>query len=110
VAATGAGAENTYFAVVISLPADPLHRSVGITDHLGVRNTALCAHFSGYVVRITLASTFIEVSTDREIAVMRKTTGRLNVELAPAREMVDKHHAWEYARTRWLGHVVMGVP
>jgi hypothetical protein len=42
--------------------------------------------------------TFIEVSADREIAVMRKPTGRLSVELAPAREVVDKHHAWKEAR------------
>ena len=82
--------------------------SIGIADHLGVRNAAIGAHFCGYVIRIALARTFIEVSADREIAVMRKPTGRLNVELAPAREVVDKHHAWKEARTRRFGPRTIG--
>ena len=63
------------------------------------------AHFGGDVVRVTLARTLIEVSADREIAVMREPTRRLNVELAPAREVVDKHDARKVARARRLGHI-----
>jgi hypothetical protein len=36
---------------------------------------------------------------------MREPPRRLDVELAPAREMVDEHHAREGARTRRLGHI-----
>ena len=103
--ATGAGAENADLAVVTGLRADPLHRGLGIADHLGVGNAAVGAHLGGDVVRVALARTLIEVGADREIAVMREPTRRLNVELAPAREMVDKHYARKGARTRRLGHI-----
>src|ERR1019366_4870166 len=105
VAAAGAGAENADLAVVIGLRAHPLHGGLGIADHLGVGNAAVGANFGGDVIRVALARTLIEVSADREIAVMREPARRLDVELAPAREMVDKHHARKGARTRRLGHV-----
>src|SRR5216684_2229391 len=105
VAATGTGAEHADLAVVIRLRAHPLHRGLGIADHLGVGNAAVGAHFGGNVVRVALARTLIEVSANPEIAVMREPTRRLDVEFAPAREMVDKHDARKEARTRWLGHV-----
>src|SRR6266849_5781168 len=89
VPATGTGAENADLAVVIGLRAHPLHCGLGIADHLGVGNAAVGAYFSGDVVRVALARTLIEVGADREIAVMREPTRRLDVELAPAREMVD---------------------
>src|SRR6266403_2296172 len=105
VPATRTGAENADLAVVIGLRAHPLHCGLGIADHLGVGNAAVGAHFGGDVVRVALARTLIEVSADREIAVMREPTRRLNVELAPAREMVDKNDARKGARTRRLGHI-----
>src|SRR5450631_1459418 len=40
VAAAGAGAENPDLAVVITLRAHPLHRGLGVADHLGVGNAA----------------------------------------------------------------------
>src|SRR5438552_6141635 len=105
VPATRTGAENADLAVVVGLRAYPLHCGLGIANHLGVGNAAVGAHFGGDVVRVTLARTLIEVSADREIAVMRESTRRLNVELAPARKMVDKRHARKGARTRRLGHI-----
>src|SRR5206468_4141672 len=47
----------------------------------------------------------IEVGADREVAMMREPTRRLDVELAPSREMVDQHHARKAARTRRLGDI-----
>src|SRR5271165_7103545 len=88
---TRAGAEETNLAVVIGLRAHPRHGGFGIADHLGV------------VAAATLA--LVQVRADREMAVMREPTRRLDVELAPARKMVDKHDARKGARTRWLGHV-----
>src|SRR6266566_2314726 len=38
---TGTGAENADLAVVIGLRAHPLHRGLGIADHLGVGNAAV---------------------------------------------------------------------
>src|SRR5450755_1421344 len=102
---TRTGAENADLAIVIGLRAYPLHCGLGIADHLGVGNAAVSAHFGGDVVWVALARTLIEVSADREIAVMREPTRRLNVELAPAREMVDKHNARKGAWTRRLGHI-----
>src|SRR5713101_3706050 len=86
VPATRTGAEDADLAIVTGLRAYPLHCGLGIADHLGVGNAAVGV--GGDVVRVALASTLIEVSADREIAVMREPTRRLNVELAPAREMV----------------------
>jgi hypothetical protein len=105
VPATGTGAEKADLAIVIGLRAHPLHCRLGIADHLSVGNAAVGAHFGCDVVRIALSRTLIEVGADREIAVMREPTRRLDVELAPARQMVDKHHAREGARTRRLGHI-----
>jgi len=68
-------------------------------------NAAVGAHLGGDIVRVALARTFIEVDANREIAVMREPTRRFNVELAPAREMMDKHYARKWARTRRLGHI-----
>jgi hypothetical protein len=90
---------------VIGLRAHPLHCRLGIADHLGIGNAAVGAHLGGDIVRVALSRTLIEVGADREIAVMREPTRRLDVELAPAREMVDKHHARKGARTRRLGHI-----
>ena len=103
-----AGAEKTNLAVVIGLRAHPLHGGFGIADHLGVGNAAFGAHLGADVVRVGVAAStlaLVEVGADREIAVMRQPTRRLDVELAPAREMVDKHDARKGARTRWSGHV-----
>src|SRR5438876_3491592 len=57
VPATRTGAENADLAVMVGLPAHPLHRSLGIADHLAVGNAALGAHFGGDVVRVALART-----------------------------------------------------
>src|SRR6202048_4516560 len=105
VPATRTGAEKADLAVVIGLRAHPLHSGLGIADHLGVGNAAVGAHFGGDVVRVALSRTLIEVSADREIAVMREPSRRLNVELAPAREMVDKNDARKGAWTRRLGYI-----
>ena len=79
VPATGAGAEKADLAVQIGLRAHPLHRGLGIADHLGVGDAAVGTHFGGDVVRVALARTLIEVSADREIAVMREATSCLDV-------------------------------
>ena len=95
-------------AVVIGLRAHPLHGGLGVADHLGVGDAALGAHLGGDVVRVAVAAAtlaLVEVGADREIAVMREPARRLDVELAPAREMVDQHDARKGARTGWLGHV-----
>src|SRR5450631_3455009 len=92
-------------AGTVGLRSHPLHCSLGIADHLGVGNTAVGAHFGGDVVRVTLARTLIEIGADREIAVVCQPTGRLDVELAPAREMVDKYYARKRARAGRLGHI-----
>ena len=102
VPAARAGADKTNLAVVIGLRAHPLHGGFGIADHLGVGNAALGAHLGGDVVRVAVAAAtlaLVEVGADREIAVMREPTRRLDVELAPAREMVDKHDARKGAGT-----------
>ena len=78
---------------------------LGIADHLGVGNAAVGAHFGGDVVRVTLARALIEVSADREIAVMREPTASISMDCASARKMVDKRHARKGARTRRLGHI-----
>jgi hypothetical protein len=90
---------------MVGLRAHPLHGGLGIADHLGVGNAAIGAHLGGDVVGIALARTLIEVGADREIAVMREAARRLDVEFAPARQMVDQHHAGKGARTGWLGDV-----
>src|SRR5712671_2597542 len=105
VPATGAGAEKADLAVVIGLRAHPLHRGLGIADHLGVGNAAVGAHLGGDVVRVALARTLIEVGADREIAVMREPPRGLDVELAPARQVVDQHHARKGTWPRRLGHI-----
>jgi hypothetical protein len=91
--AARAGAEQTNLAVVIGLRAHPLHRGFGIADHLGVRNSSLGAHLGGKVVGIIIAAptlALVQVGADREIAVMREPTSRLNVELAPTREQARR--------------------
>src|SRR5262245_8481003 len=103
--ATRTGAENADLAVVIPLRAHPLHGGLAIADHLRIGNAALGAHLGGDVVRVALASALIEIGADRKIAVMREPTRRLNVELAPAWEMVDKHDARKRARTGRLCHI-----
>ena len=59
----------------------------------------------GNIVGVALTRTFIEVCTDREVAMMRESTHSLDVELAPARQMMDKHHARKRARAGRLGDV-----
>ena len=105
VAATRAGAENADLSVVIGLRPHPLHGGLCIADHLAVGDAALGAYLGGDVVRVPIACPLIEVGADREITVMRKPTRRFNIELAPAREMMNKHHAGKWSRTRWLGHI-----
>src|SRR5579863_1288174 len=103
-----AGAEEANLAVAIGLRAHPLHGTLGIADHLGVGNAAPAAHLGGDVVRVGVAASplaLVEVGADREIAVMRKPARRLDIELAPAREMMDKHDARKRARTRRPGHI-----
>ena len=78
---------------------------LGITDHLGVGDAAFGADPGGDVVGIALALTLVEVGADREIAAMREPPRGLDVELAPAGEMVDQHDARKGARTRRPGHV-----
>src|SRR5262249_2784561 len=77
----------------------------GIADHLAVGNAAVGAHLGGDVVRVPLALTLIEVGADREITVMREPTRRLDIELAPAWEMMDEHYTRKGARPRRLGYV-----
>jgi hypothetical protein len=95
-------------AVVIGLCAHPFHGAFGIADHLRVGNAALGAHFGGDVVRVAVAAAtlaLVEVGADREVAMMREPARRLDVELAPGREMVDEHDARKGAGTSWPGHV-----
>jgi hypothetical protein len=59
---------------------------------LGIGNATLGAHLGGDVVRVAVAAStlaLVEVGADGEIAVVCEPTRRLNVEFAPAREMVD---------------------
>src|SRR5688572_9431789 len=96
VPAARAGADETNLAVVTGLRAHPFHGAFGIADHLRVGDTALRTYLCGDVVRVAVAAStlaLVEIRADREIPVMREPAGRLNVELAPAREMVDKHDA-----------------
>ena len=96
VPATRAGAEKTNLAVVIGLRAHPFHSGFSITDHLRVSNAAVGARLGGDVVRVSVAAStlaLVEVGADRKIAVMREPSRRLDVELAPAREMVDENDA-----------------
>src|ERR1043165_6024504 len=67
VAAARAGAEYADLAVEAGLPAHPLHRRLGIADHLRIGNAALGTHLGGDVVRIAVARALIEVGADREI-------------------------------------------
>src|SRR5438105_8111588 len=90
---------------MVGLRAHPLHGGLGIADHLRVGNAAFGADLGGDVVRIALARTLIEVGANREIAVMGETPRRLDVEFAPAREMVDKYHARKWPGTCGLGDV-----
>ena len=74
----------------------------GIADHLRVSNAALSAHLGGDVVGIAVAASslpLVQVGADREITVMREPSRRLDVELAPAREMVDEDDARKGAGT-----------
>src|SRR5262249_36741988 len=105
VTAAGTRAENADLAVVIGLRAHPLHRRLGIADHLAVGNAAVGAHFGGDVVRVPLALTLIEVGADREIAVMREAARRLDIEFAPAWKMVDEHYTRKGTRPRRLGYI-----
>ena len=74
-------------------------------------DAALGAHLGGDIVGVAVARTLIEVGADRQIAVMREPPRRLDVEFAPARQMVDQHHARKAARTGRLGNVGgIGVP
>jgi hypothetical protein len=95
VPAARAGADQTDLAVVAGLRAHPLHRGFGIADHLCVGNAAFRAHLGGHIVRIGLAAALalIKIGADREIAVMREPAGRFDIQLAPARQMVNKYHA-----------------
>ena len=93
---------------MIGLRAHPFHGGFGVAHHLEVGDAALGAHLGGDVVRVAVAAAtlaLIEVGADREIAVMGEPARRLDVELAPARQMVDQHDARKRARTGWLGHV-----
>src|SRR6185312_12103988 len=76
-------------------------------DHLRVGYAALGARPGGGVVRIAVASplALVEVGADREIAVMGEPSRRIDVELVPAREMMDEDDAREGAGTRGLGRV-----
>ena len=68
-------------------------------------DAAVGAHLGGDVVRVALAGALIKIGADREIAVMREPARRLDIEFAPARKMVDEHHARKGAGTRGLRHV-----
>src|SRR5207248_7559150 len=103
VTATRTGTEKADLAVMVGLRAHPLYGGFGIANHLGVGDDAFGADLGGDVVRIALACTLIEVGADRKIAVMGEASRRLNVEFAPAREMMDKHHAWKRPGTSGLG-------
>src|SRR5579864_479794 len=106
--AARAGTDETDLAVVIGVRAHPLHRGFGVADHLGVGDAAFGADLGGDVVRVAVAAAtlaLVEVGADREIAVMREPARRLDVELAPAREMVDQHDARKGASALWSRHV-----
>src|SRR5690606_17579624 len=78
-APSGAGADHADLAVEPGLPAQPLHRSLGITDHLRVRNAALGARLGGDIVGPALAEALIEVMADRGITVMGEAARRFTV-------------------------------
>ena len=101
----GAGAEQADLAVEVGLGAHPGDGGGGIGHHLRVRNAAFGAHLGGDVVRMALARALIEIGADRHVAMMREAARRLDVELAPAGEVMDEHDAGEGALTFRPGHV-----
>src|ERR1700733_7874424 len=102
VAAAGTGSEDAHLAVEVWLGAHPLYGSRRVADHLSIRNSALGAHLGGDVVGIALARALVEVCADRDVAMMGEPARRLDIELAPARKMMDKHHAGKRAGAGWL--------
>jgi len=93
---------------VVRLRAHPLHGPCRIADHLGVGNAARGSHLGGDVVGVGVAAAtlpLVEVRADREIAVVREPTRLVDIDVAPARQMVDEHDARKRARTGWLGDV-----
>jgi hypothetical protein len=74
----------------------------GVADHLRIGDAAVGPHLGGDVVGIGVAAAallaLIEVGADREIAVMGEAARRLDVELAPARQVMDQNDARELAR------------
>jgi len=105
VPAARAGAEQADLAVVPGLRPHPCHRGRRVADHLGVGNAALGPHLGGDVVWVARARPLIEVGADRQVAVVREPARRLDVELAPARQMVDQHHPGKRARAGRPRHV-----
>src|SRR5580692_826089 len=93
VATAGTGSENAYFAIEVRLRAHPFYGSRSVSHHLGIGNATLGADLGSNIIRIALACALIEVGADREVAMVGEPTRRLDVKLAPARKVVDKHHA-----------------
>src|SRR5207248_5610147 len=95
VPATRAGAEQSDLAVEVGLPAHPLHGSRGVTDHLGIGNATVGAHLGGDVVGIGVAAAallaLVKVGADRKVSMVGKAPSRLDIELAPAGQVVDQH-------------------
>ena len=104
----GAGADQPDLAVVVRLRAHPLHSRVGVAHHLRVGDAAVGAHLRGHVVRITVAAAafaLIQIGADGHVAVMGEAAGGFDIQLAPARQMVDQHHARERAGAFRLGDI-----
>src|SRR6185312_4063329 len=95
-----AGAEQPDLAVVPRLAAQPLHRGLGVADHLVVGNAAGGARLRGDVVGLALAEPLVKVMADRRVAVMGEAAGALAVPFVPAGHMVNEDHARERAGTR----------
>jgi hypothetical protein len=105
VAASGTRPEDAHPAIEVRLGTHPLYGSRRVPYHLSIGNSALGADLGGNVVGITLSRAFIEVCADSEIAMVGESARRLDIELAPARKMMNQHHAGKRTRTGWLSYV-----
>ena len=87
--AAGATADYADFAGEIRLHLEPLHRTFGIADHLGVGNTTLGASLRSDVRGVAFSDTLVEVVADRRVTVVGETAGCFAIPFVPAGQMVD---------------------
>src|SRR5688572_28518032 len=103
--AARAGAEDADLAVVALLRAHPFDGAFGVADDLRVGHAPFGADLGADVVGIAEARALIQVGADGEVAVVRELARHLDVELAPAGEMMHEHDAGERAISGGAGGV-----